>query len=409
MKAVVFHDVGDIRLETVSDPMLEGPTDAIVRLTASAICGTDLHMIRGTLGGMKAGTVLGHEGVGIVEEIGAGVRNLNAGDRVVIPSTIACGVCSYCRAGYFAQCDKANPNGPDSGTAFFGGPESSGPFNGLQAEKARIPFANVGLFKLPSGVSDNQAILLSDIFPTGYSGAEMARIKPGRTVAVFGCGPVGQFAIASAKLMGAGRIFAIDNVQWRLDMARAQGAEAIDFDAEDPVEAVKDLTGGIGADCAIDAVGVDAVTAHHGPAARGDREERKKLMDEAKEIAPHRASTGDHWKPGDAPAQALFWAVRTLAKAGTLSIIGVYSEKSRLFPIGEAVEKNLTMRMGNCHHRRYIPKLVELVEMGAVNPAEVLSQREPLVSALDAYRAFDERQPGWMKVKLDPVLTQTPV
>src|SRR5436190_16263388 len=210
MKAVVFHDVGDIRLEDVPEPKLKEKTDAIVRLTASAICGTDLHFVRGTLSGMKPGTILGHEGVGIVEEIGKDVRNLTVGDRVVIPSTIACGTCSYCRASYYSQCDEANPNGADQGTAFFGGPKSSGPFQGLQAESARIPFANVGPVKLPDEVSDEDAIMLSDIFPTGYFAAELADIAPGKTVAVFGCGPVGQFAIASAKLMGAGRVFAID-------------------------------------------------------------------------------------------------------------------------------------------------------------------------------------------------------
>src|SRR5438477_11932564 len=168
MKAVVFHGIGDIRLEDVKEPKLKEPTDAIVALTASAICGTDLHMIRGTLSGMQKGTILGHEGIGVVEVIGKGVRNLSPGDRVVIPSTIGCGNCSYCRAGYYAQCDNANPNGPDAGTAFFGGPKSSGPFDGLQAEKARIPFVNVGLVTLPHEVGDDQAILLSDIRPTAY-------------------------------------------------------------------------------------------------------------------------------------------------------------------------------------------------------------------------------------------------
>ncbi len=165
MKAVVFHDVGCIRLEDVAEPVIQAPTDALVGLTASAICGTDLHMVRGTMGGMQAGTILGHEGVGIVEEVGADVRNIQVGDRVVIPSTIACGACAYCREGYFAQCDVANPNGPAAGTAFFGGPKATGPFHGLQAERARVPFANVGLVKLPDEVSDEQAILLSDIFP----------------------------------------------------------------------------------------------------------------------------------------------------------------------------------------------------------------------------------------------------
>src|SRR5260370_303796 len=212
MKAVVFHDVGDIRLEDVPEPKLQEPTDAIVRLTASAICGTDLHMVRGTLPGMKAGTILGHEGVGVVEALGSQVRNLAVGDRVIIPSTIACGSCVYCRAGYYAQCDKANPNGMLAGTAFYGGPQPSGPFHGLQAEKARVPFAHVNLVKLPDEVSDDQAILLSDIFPTGYFGADIAEIDGGDTVAVFGCGPVGPIAIASAKLVLADRVLAVDAV-----------------------------------------------------------------------------------------------------------------------------------------------------------------------------------------------------
>src|SRR5579884_1330968 len=178
MKAVVFHGVGDIRLDDVKEPKIQEDTDAIVRLTASAICGTDLHMVRGTFSGMKPGTILGHEGVGTVEELGKGVRNLNVGDRVVIGSTIACGNCSYCRAGYYAQCDKANPHGPAAGTAFFGGPELTGPFHGLQAERARIPFAHIGLVKIPEEVADDQAILLSDIFPTAWMAAENAEIKP---------------------------------------------------------------------------------------------------------------------------------------------------------------------------------------------------------------------------------------
>jgi threonine dehydrogenase-like Zn-dependent dehydrogenase len=220
MKAVVFRGIGDIRLEEVAEPQLEAQTDTIVRLTASAICGTDLHMIRGTMPGMKPGTILGHEGVGVVEACGKDVRNLKEGDRVVIPSTIACGACAYCRAGYTAQCDVANPNGPIAGTAFFGGPATSGPFHGLQAEKARIPFAGAGLVQIPPEVSDEQAILLSDIFPTAYFGAKLAEIRSGNTVAVFGCGPVGQFAIASAKLLGAGRVIAVDAIPSRLEMAR---------------------------------------------------------------------------------------------------------------------------------------------------------------------------------------------
>ena len=258
MKAVVFHDVGDIRLEEVADPVLHEPTDAIIRLTASAICGTDLHFVRGSISGMRKGTILGHEGVGVVETLGTDVRNLKVGDLVIVASTIACGNCAYCRAGYYAQCDAANPQGPQAGTAFFGGPEASGSFDGLQAEKARIPHANIGLIKIPDAITDDQAILLSDVFPTGYFGAEMAEITPGDTVAVFGCGPVGQFAIASALLLGAARVFAIDHLPDRLDMARCQGAEVINFDIEDPVATLQRLTGGIGVDRAIDAVGVDA-------------------------------------------------------------------------------------------------------------------------------------------------------
>jgi threonine dehydrogenase-like Zn-dependent dehydrogenase len=286
---------------------------------------------------MEPGTILGHEGVGTVEAVGKDVRNLRPGDRVVIPSTIACGYCSYCRAGYYAQCDTANPNGPQAGTAFFGGPKTSGPFQGLQAELARIPFANVGPVKLPSDVSDDQAILLSDIFPTGYFGAELAEIKPGNTVAVFGCGPVGQFAIASARLLGAGRIFAIDAVPDRLERAREQGAEVINFEGEDPIEAVRRLTGGIGVDRAIDAVGVDAERPHRGPAAEQQREKVRAFEQEVKEVAPETHPRDGNWAPGDGPSQVLQWAVRALAKAGTLAIIGVYPESARFFPVGVAM------------------------------------------------------------------------
>lgn len=401
MKAVVFHGVGDIRLDDVAEPKLEDPFDALVRITASAICGTDLHMVRGTLPGMKAGTILGHEAVGVVEEVGASVRNLRPGDRVVIPSTIACGWCSYCRAGYFAQCDNANPNGPLAGTAFYGGPADSGPFDGLQAERARIPFANANLVKLPDVVTDDQAILLSDIFPTGYFGAELAEIEPGDTVCVFGCGPVGQFTIASALHLGAGRVLAVDRIPARLDAARAQGAEVVDFSAEDPVQVVRDLTGGIGPDRVIDAVGVDAERPHHGPAAKTTEELAAKFEREVEEVAP-RQSKGPAWRPGDAPSQALRWAVDVVAKAGTLSIIGVYPTQAEAFPIGTAMNKNLTVQMGNCNHRRYVPMLVELVAAGVFDPARLVTQREPLDDVLEAYASFDRREAGWLKVELLP-------
>jgi threonine dehydrogenase-like Zn-dependent dehydrogenase len=401
MKAVVWHGVGDIRLEEVPKPRIEQLTDAIVRITTSAICGTDLHFVRGTVSPMVPGTILGHEGVGIVEEVGKDVRNLRPGDRVVIPSTIACGYCSYCRAGYYAQCDTANPNGPSAGTAFFGGPKMSGPFQGLQAEFARIPFANVGLVKLPDEVSDEQAILLSDIFPTGYFGADIAGIGAGDTVAVFGCGPVGQFAITGAFLMGAGRVFAVDNVPDRLEMARVQGAEVINFDHEDPVETIQRLTGGIGSDRAIDAVGVDSETASSGPAAKEAAQQKEEFVEQVEKVAPDaKPETG--WKPGGAPSQAVTWAVKSLAKAGTLSIIGVYPETAEFFPLGLAMNKNLTIEMGNCNHRKYIPMLVDMVQNGTLDPTLILTKSEPLTNILDAYEAFNARQPGWIKVELEP-------
>lgn len=378
MKAVVFHNVGDIRLDDVAEPTLLAPTDAIIRVTASAICGTDLHFVRGTVAPMKPGTILGHEAVGIVEQLGADVRNLQVGDRVVVPSTIACGNCAYCRAGYYAQCDDVNPHGKEAGTAFYGGPEITGPFHGLQAEKARIPFAHIGLVKLPEQISDDQAILLSDIFPTGYFGARLAEVSHGDTVAVFGCGPVGQFAIASARLLGAARVFAIDHHPDRLQMARRQGAETIDFDQEEPVATLKRLTAGIGVDRAIDAVGVDAEHAAHG---HGD---------------------SGQWQPGDAPDQALQWAVEALAKAGTLSIIGVYPQQARSFPIGLSMNKNLTINMGNCHHRKYIPTLIDMVLNRRIDPASILTQTRPMNDAIAAFEAFDRREPGWIKVQLRP-------
>jgi threonine dehydrogenase-like Zn-dependent dehydrogenase len=402
MKAVVFHGVGDIRIDEVPEPELRAPTDAIVRLTSSAICGTDLHFVRGTMSGMRPGTILGHEGVGVIEQLGEDVRNFEVGERVVIPSTIACGSCSYCRAGYYAQCTEANPNGPDAGTAFFGGPEISGPFDGLQADKARIPYANVGLVKLPDEVSDEDAILISDIFPTGYFGADIAEIREADTVAVFGCGPVGQFAILSAKLLGAGRVLAIDGIDDRLAVARRQGAEVINFNKEAPVEAIRRLTDGIGVDRVIDAVGVDAERPKSGPAAEDAGELRDVFEREVAQNAPETAPHNGNWKPGDAPSQALRWAVEGIAKAGTLSIIGVYPPTMEAFPIGMAMNKNITMNMGNCNHRKYLPRLVELVRTGAVVPSAVISQVENIEDAVDAYRSFDKREAGWMKVELAP-------
>lgn len=376
MKAVVFHGEGDIRVDDVAEPAIEHPGDAIVRLTASAICGTDLHFVRGTMPGTKEGRILGHEGVGVVEAVGDYVRNFRPGQRVVIGSTIACGTCSYCRAGDTAQCDNTNPNAPT--TAFYGGPEEAGGFDGLQAEKARIPWANFNMVALPDDVSDDQAILLSDIFPTGWQAALQAEITPGDIVAVFGCGPVGQFAIASARLQHAGRVIAVDALSDRLDAAAAQGAEIVDFSREDPVAMIKEMTRGVGPDRVIDAVGVDA---------------------ESPDGEPRRAE-GAQWEPGDAPGQVLEWAVEVIAKAGTLSIVGVYPPTVSTFPVGAAMNKNLTVKMGNCNHRTHIPRLIEMVRTGVIDPSAVITQRQPMMSAIDAYEAFDRRDPGWLKVEL---------
>ena len=404
MKAVVWHGIGDIRLDDVPMPKIQEPTDAVIRLTASAICGTDLHFVRGTAADMKPGTILGHEAVGVVEKLGTDVRNFNIGDRVVICSTIGCGYCPFCRKGEYAQCDNSNPSGPLAGAVFFGAPAPTGPLNGLQAEYARIPFASVTMVKLPDEVSDDQAILISDIFPTAYFGADIAGIKPGNTVAVFGCGPVGQFTIASAMLLGAGRVFAVDAIPSRLEMARAQGAETINFDEEHPVEALHRLTGGVGPDICIDVVGVDSYHAHHGPAAKMDTAQEQKFAQEMQQNNPAGYNPKDgNWVPGDAPSQALQWEVEAVAKAGTVSIIGVYPATMNSFPIGAAMNKNLTLKMGGCNHRKYIPMLISLVRSGVIDPTLVLTQQEPMASVIDAYKVFDKRTPGWIKVELTPV------
>jgi threonine dehydrogenase-like Zn-dependent dehydrogenase len=373
MKAVVFHGVGDVRLDDVAEPKIKEDTDAIIQTTASAICGTDLHFIRGSMPGMPKGKILGHEAVGVIQEVGKGVRNLKAGDRVVVGSTIACGYCAYCRDGYFSQCDNANPAA--EATAFYGGPKEAGPFDGLQAEYARIPFAYVNAIKLPDNVTDDDAILLSDIVPTAYFAIDMADIKPGRTVAVLGCGPVGQMAIACAKLKDAGRVIAVDAEPDRLQAARNQGAETVDFSKEEPTEVIKELTGGIGVDRVIECIGVDAYKGPH---------------------------DGKQWQPGDAPEMPLAGAIEMVAKAGTISVVGLYPTGWKGFDFGKAFGKNLTIRMGDCPHRRYLPYLVRLVAQGAFKPSAILSQRSPFADAVEAYKAFDKHAEGWLKVELVP-------
>jgi threonine dehydrogenase-like Zn-dependent dehydrogenase len=423
MKAVVWQGVGEIGLEEVAEPKLLDQADAIVRITGSAICGTDLHFVRGTMPGMRPGTILGHEAVGTVEELGRDVRNFAPGDRVVIPSTIGCGRCAYCRAGHYAQCDVANPNGPQAGTAFYGGPESTGPFDGLQAEYARVPYAHTNLVAIPPGVTDEQALMTSDIFPTAWFGCRLAEVGPGDVVLVLGAGPVGQLTALSARMQGAGRVLIVDGNADRLENARLQNAETIDFNAEDPVETVMDLTGGTGADRVIDAVGVDAERPAGGPAtgrlsdeaiAEYERE-RARAQGLPESAAGDPTGTGGtggsgwiggyhedyRWVPGNAPSQALRWAVEMAAKAGTIGIVGVYPHGHTSFPLGTALNRNLTVRAGNCDHRRYVPGLLSRIAGGHADPSQVMTQQETIPSAIDAYEAFDRREPGWTKVVLE--------
>lgn len=400
MKAVVWHGAGDIRLDEVADPTVQDPNDAIVRITRSAICGTDLHFVRGTMAGMQEGTILGHEAVGIVEETGPGVRGFSSGDRVIVCSTISCGVCPQCRNGHTAQCDVANPNGQQAGTSFFGGPQPTGPINGLQAEYARIPYANNTLIPIPDSMSDDQAILLSDIFPTAWFGAELAGVRRGDTVAVFGAGIVGQLAIASAFRQGAARVFAVDGIETRLVTALEQNAEVINFNQDDPVQVLQEATLGGGVDAVIDAVGVDAQSPASGPAAP-DADERKKFQQEVEEVAPKTNVQGANWVPGDAPTQATQWAVESVAKHGRIGLIGVYPPQLTSFPIGQAMNKNLTIRMGNCNHKSVTPPLLDLVASGVFDPTNFITQHEQVPDAIDAYRTFDRREEGWMKTVLD--------
>ncbi|MFP4498321.1 MAG: zinc-binding dehydrogenase, partial [Vulcanimicrobiota bacterium] len=298
--------------------------------------------------------------------------------------------------------DNANPNGSRAGTAFFGGPKSAGSINGLQAERARIPYANVGLVKIPDNVTDEQALMLSDIFPTGYFGADIADIEPGKTVAIFGCGPVGQFAIMSAKMMGARRIIAVDMEKSRLSMARDQGAETIDFQREDPTELILEMTRGIGVDRVIDAVGVDAFYPTEGPAAQKAQQKLELYKEELREIMSGGKIKTEEWHHGTAPSIVSEWAIECVAKAGLISIIGVYPDEVTRYPIGKAMGMNLSIKMGNCPHIRYIPMLMRKVETGAVDPSEVLTQVQPVKSVIEAYKTFDDRKAGWMKVELKP-------
>ena len=401
MKALVFKNVGNIAFQEVADPSLQEPSDVIVSLTASSICGTDLHAVRGTMSGMKSGTILGHEGIGIIKQKGEHVKTFAVGDRVIIPSTIGCGFCHYCTIELYSQCDNANPNGPTEGTAFYGGPQSTGPFHGLQAEQARVPYADANLIKIPENLSDKQVLLLSDILPTAYQAVEYIEPSKDDSVAVFGCGPVGQLVIACLKEQGIQQIFAIDRVKSRLQMAQAQGAKTINFDEIEPVAELRKLTKNRGPKKIIDAVGIDAEASRccHLPFFKR-LFKKTHFKEEIKEVAPHANPQGNLWQPGGAPSQVFQWGVQSIAKGGIFSIIGVYTELMRFFPIGEVMEKNLTIRAGNCNHRKYIPLLLPKVQDGTFDLASFITHEVPFKNVVEAYEHFDKKEDNWIKVLL---------
>jgi threonine dehydrogenase-like Zn-dependent dehydrogenase len=392
MRANVWSGRNTVQVENVPDPTILNDRDAIVRITSTAICGSDLHLYDGYVPTMKRGDILGHEFMGEVVETGRGVSNLQAGDRVVVPFPIACGNCWSCRHGLFSVCETSNPNGglaekmfghPTAG--IFGYSHLTGGYAGGQAEYARVPFADVGPIKIEDDLSDEQVLFLSDIFPTGFMGADFCEIKGGEVIAVFGAGPVGQFAIASAVLLGAERVIAIDQYDYRLQMAvnKAGATETINF-AEDPdiVEQLKVMTGGRGPDAVIDAVGMEA--AHgHGVLHTYDRVKQ----------ATRAESDRGH---------ALRDAILACRPGGIVSVIGAYGGLLDKFPSGAFMNKGLTMKTGQCHVQRYIRPLYERIRNGDIDPSFIVTHRVPLDVAPDAYETFKHKQDECVKVVLKP-------
>ena len=389
MKAVCWYGAGDVRVERVPDPALINPRDAIVRVTRTAICGSDLHLYGGFIPGMKAGDVLGHEFMGEVVETGTAVTGLARGDRVVVPFAIACGACFFCQRELWSLCDNSNPNAAVlekvygySGAGLFGYSHLYGGYAGGQAEYVRVPFADVGALKIPEGVDDELVLFLSDIFPTGYMAAENCNIQSGDIVAVWGCGPVGQFAIRSAFMLGAERVIAIDRFPERLHLAeRAGKAEVINYEDLDPVEELKERTGGRGPDACIDAVGMEA----HGTGVAA-------FYDRAKQAV--RLET-------DRPT-ALREAILACRKGGTLSIPGVYGGFIDKVPLGAAFAKALTIRMGQTHVHRYLRPLLNRIQRDEIDPSFVISHRMTLEDAPRGYRMFRDKDDECIKVVLRP-------
>jgi threonine dehydrogenase-like Zn-dependent dehydrogenase len=388
VKAVCWEGTNDIRVEHVPDPAILNPRDAIIRVTSTAICGSDLHLMDGFIPTMQAGDILGHEFMGEVVEVGRDVRALRRGDRVIVPFPISCGQCWFCTHDLWALCDNSNPNPRVTETlygfpagALFGYSHMMGGYAGGQAEYVRVPYADVGPLKVPHFLSDEQVLFLTDIFPTGYMAAENCDIRDGDTVAVWGCGPVGQFAIRSAFLLGAGRVIAIDTVPERLQMATEAGAEVLDSMRNDVFHALKTMTGGVGPDACIDAVGLEAHGAHV-----------DYWYDKAKTMA-HLATDR---------ASALREAIRCCRKGGVVSVPGVYGGFIDKVPVGAAFAKGVTIRMGQTHVHRYLPRLLQCIENGDMDPSFVVTHRAPLDEAPRMYRTFRDKQDGCIKVVLKP-------
>ena len=390
MKALCYYGKEDVRVETVPDPSILNPRDAIVKITATAICGSDLHIYDGFIPTMQRGDILGHEFMGEVVDVGAQNSRLKIGDRVVVPFTIACGQCFFCKEQLWSLCDNSNPNAwmaeklsGYSGSGLFGYSHIYGGYPGGQAEYARVPFSDVGPIKVPEGLSDEQVLFLSDILPTGYMAAENCEIGPGDTVAVWGCGPVGQFAIKSAYLLGAERVIAIDRLPERLAMAAKHGkAEPLDYSATDDVlDAIRTMTGGQGPDACIDAVGLEA----HGTTLDAWYDRVKTSM--------YLATDRVH---------ALREAIQACRKGGTVSIPGVYGGWLDKFPLGAAFAKGLTLKMGQTHVHRYLPTLLARIERGEIDASFVITHRASLDQAPEMYRTFRDKQDHCIKVVLRP-------
>lgn len=389
MKAVCWHGATDVRVETVPDPKILNPRDAILKVTATTICGSDLHIYDGYIPSMQPGDIIGHEFMGEVVETGSEVKKLRRGDRVVVSSIIGCGHCFFCQQQLWSLCDNSNPNGwmqePLFGfgtSGIFGYSHLFGGYAGAQAEYVRVPFADHGALKVPDGIPDEQILPISDAFPTGYMGADLCDIQPGSIVAVWGCGPVGQFTIKSAYLLGAERVIAIDRIPERLQLAKEfTGAEVINYEEVDAGEALKEMTGGRGPDACIDAVGMEA----HGMGVEG-------FYDKVKQAV--RLET-------DRP-NVIRQMIVACRKGGTVSIMGVYGGFIDKVPMGAAFNKGLTLKMGQMHGQRYLPKLLDYVTSGEVDPSRVFTHHLPLEAASQAYEMFKHKQDQCIKVLLKP-------